>query len=112
MLKKSFVVLVALIGFGISANAECIFGNFTYKEDGQTTAYINISNDCKFSMKDYESDFSASGNYEIVGSINYGGQNTIIFYINGTAHKGTIYFPTQGKWGISFDGIYFELNRR
>ena len=111
-MKKYLLILVAVIGFGTSINAECIFGNFTYKEDGKTTAYINLSNNCEFTMKDYSNDFSASGTYWIVGSNNYGGQNTIIFTINGVEHRGTIYFPTQGKWGISFDGIYFELNRR
>ena len=105
-------MLLALIGFGISVNAQCINGNFTYKEDGKTTAYIALSSNCGFTMEDYESDFSASGTYEIVGNINHGGQNTIIFKINGTSHRGTIYFPTEGKWGISFDGIYFELNRK
>ena len=112
-MKKYILILVAMVCFGFSANAQCIFGNFTYKEDGKTTAYINISNDCTFSMKDYTSNFSAKGTYEIVGSNNYyGGANTIYFTIDGTKYEGTIFFPTQGKWGISFSNIYFELNRR
>ena len=107
------MILTAIMCFGISANAECILGNFTYKENGETTAYINLTNRCTFTMKDYDNDFSASGSYEIEGENNYsGGSNTIIFTINGEKHRGTIFFPTQGKWGISFDNMYFELNRR
>lgn len=64
-------------------------------------------------MKDYSNNFSASGTYVIEGEINWsGGSNTIIFTINGEKYRGMIYFPAQGKWGISFDNMYFESNRK
>lgn len=87
-----------------------ISGRFTYEENGRTVAYIELRSNGKVTMYD-ESTSTYYGTYEIIGDINYdGGTNRIVFYIDGSTYSGTIFFPLADKWGISFDGLYFQLN--
>jgi len=108
-MKKYLMILVAVVCFG-SANAECIFGGFSYKEDGKTVRRIELSNNCTCIISDYEEGDTWRGTYSIEGSTTPGGSATIIFNLRGSTYNGTIFFPMQGKWGISFDGTYFEAS--
>ena len=109
-MKKVFLIFIAVIGFGISANAECV--NFDLSFESKRINGIEFSitfpkiNNCEFMLsQQVEGEtgwrYPDIGTYEIVGNINYGGQNTIHFYMNGSVIlKGTIYFHTQKMWEL------------
>ena len=116
-MKKIFVLLVVLIGFGINAlpqptnvqNAQCVSGNFSCKENGKTIAKISLKNDCTYTMYNYEEGTSIGGKYSISDYLTPGGTVYLTFVMNGQNYSGTMMYPLQGKIGISFDGLYFEL---
>jgi hypothetical protein len=93
------------------ADANCIYGDFFYKEDGETIGKITLSANCSFSIKNYEDGGSMQGSYSIDGEI-YNGAS-IYFTDNNTnkTYSGYIWMDS-GKIKISFEGLTFTSGRR
>lgn len=93
-------------------NSTYIYGNFAYKEDGKTLAYITLTQQGTVVLHNDVDGIHVTGTYEIEGDVNYyGGTHYIYFHIDGETYCGKIFFPTDGKWMIVFDGLAFILSR-
>jgi len=111
-MKKSFLTALMVCCICLIAHAYTMYGGFSFKENGETVARIELSANGRVEMADYETGSSWSGTYEIDGQPAPGDTRSITFYINGQTYYGTYLWPRSGKQAISFDGLYFEMSRR
>lgn len=112
-MKKYLLFALMLCCICLTAGAYTMYGSFSCNENGETVARIELSQNGNCTIADYETGDRWSGTYEISWQPTPGDSNIpITFYINGSQYHGKMYWPTQGRMAISFDGRYFELSRR
>lgn len=92
-------------------SSDCVTYAFSAYEDGVCIATMDLYSNCTFLFinKEERPHIRTRGTYEMSGSLEKGGSNTIRFYVDGEYQGyGTIVWPSQGKVYLIFGDYTFR----